>query len=222
MQSQYQCPNCGDQVAFGVKFCGNCGTQLNWPTQPQYQPPPQYQQQYQQSGQAAQYQQAEPSKKKTNMWLVGFLAFIGIVILIAAGIFAYHMLTRTPPAPPPPIPAAPSTPLAPPPIIASPPSSSDGVQILSPANGSMGMPVKSASFSWAPSGETTKYMFILAKDAAMTQIVKEADTSINTYLYEGTLDYSTNYFWRVRGLEPPSNWSAIFSFQTEAPPAEPE
>lgn len=33
MQQQYQCPNCGGQVAFSMRFCGNCGTQLNWPTQ---------------------------------------------------------------------------------------------------------------------------------------------------------------------------------------------
>jgi hypothetical protein len=47
MQQQYQCPNCGVLVAFGVRFCGNCGTQLNWPTQ-QVQPSLQFQQQIQQ------------------------------------------------------------------------------------------------------------------------------------------------------------------------------
>lgn len=48
MQQWYQCPSCGATVAFGTRFCGNCGTQLNWPTQ-QTQPPPAYQQQIQQS-----------------------------------------------------------------------------------------------------------------------------------------------------------------------------
>jgi hypothetical protein len=33
MQQWYQCPTCGGQVAFGTRFCGNCGVQLNWPTQ---------------------------------------------------------------------------------------------------------------------------------------------------------------------------------------------
>jgi len=28
MQQWYQCPKCGAQVAFGVRFCGNCGTQI--------------------------------------------------------------------------------------------------------------------------------------------------------------------------------------------------
>lgn len=46
MQQWYQCPRCSIQVAFGTRFCGNCGTQLNWPVQQQAQPPPVYQQQY--------------------------------------------------------------------------------------------------------------------------------------------------------------------------------
>ena len=54
----------------------------------------------------------------------------------------------------------------------------------------------------------------------MTQMVKEADVTTTAYEYDGTLDYSTNYFWRVMSLEPaPSDWSATFSFQTEAAPA---
>jgi len=44
MQQRYSCPNCGAQVALGVKFCPNCGTSLNWPTQQQTQPPPVYRQ----------------------------------------------------------------------------------------------------------------------------------------------------------------------------------
>ena len=40
MQQWYQCPNCSSQVTFGMRFCGNCGTQLNWPTQ-QHQTEPQ-------------------------------------------------------------------------------------------------------------------------------------------------------------------------------------
>jgi hypothetical protein len=101
-----------------------------------------------------------------------------------------------------------------------------GPQLLAPNNGCLGCPVKPASFSWSPFKETTKYKFQLAKDAAMTQIVKEADVTTTAYEYDGTLDYSSNYFWRIMALEPaPSDWSATFSFQTEAappPPAEPE
>jgi hypothetical protein len=71
-------------------------------------------------------------------------------------------------------------------------------------------------------GETTKYKFVLAKDAAMTQVVAEAEVPTTSYAYNGTLDYSTNYFWRVMALEPsPTDWSPVFSFQTEPAPAPP-
>jgi hypothetical protein len=80
--------------------------------------------------------------------------------------------------------------------------------------------VSPASFSWSPLKETTKYHFVLAKDAEMTQVVTEADVTTTAFEYDGTLDYSTNYFWRVKALEPaPSDYSATFSFMTEAAPA---
>jgi hypothetical protein len=95
-----------------------------------------------------------------------------------------------------------------------------GLQLLAPNNGCLGCPVKPASFSWSPFKETTKYKFVLASDAAMTQVVKEAETTTTAYEYDGTLEYGTNYFWRVMSEEPaPSDWSATFSFQTEQKPA---
>jgi hypothetical protein len=86
--------------------------------------------------------------------------------------------------------------------------------------------VKPASFSWSPFKETTKYKFVLAKDPSMVQVIKEIVVNTTAYEYDGTLDYDTNYFWRVMALEvAPSDWSATFSFQTEAatppPPAPP-
>ncbi|MGB8707330.1 MAG: hypothetical protein WCD72_05190, partial [Dehalococcoidia bacterium] len=97
-----------------------------------------------------------------------------------------------------------------------------GLQLLSPANGSMGIPVKSPAFSWAPLGENTKYKFQLAKDGNMTQIVKEAEVTNTAYAYDGTLDYSTPYFWKVSCVDPACDSSATFSFQTEPKPAAPE
>ena len=100
-----------------------------------------------------------------------------------------------------------------------------GPQLLAPNNGCLGCRVLPVSFSWSPFKETTKYKFVLAQDAAMTQVVREAEVPTPAYEYYGMLDYSTNYFWRVMALEPaPSDWSATFSFQTEAapPPAVPE
>ena len=45
MQTMFPCPRCGQLVAFGTRFCGNCGVSLNWPAQQQMKPPPVYQQQ---------------------------------------------------------------------------------------------------------------------------------------------------------------------------------
>ncbi len=97
-----------------------------------------------------------------------------------------------------------------------------GAQPIYPNNGSTGSPVKPVSFSWSPLNDATKYKFVLAKDAAMTQVIKEVEMTTTAYQYDGTLDNSANYFWRVMALEPaPSDWSATFSFQTEAPPPPP-
>ncbi len=108
-----------------------------------------------------------------------------------------------------------------------------GVQLLSPNHGCLGCKTKPASFSWSPWKEATKYQFDLAKDPEFKQMVVTGTTTTTGYAYQGTLDYSTNYFWRVKALEVnalpiPSDWSATFSFQTEpapappaAPPAEP-
>jgi hypothetical protein len=95
-----------------------------------------------------------------------------------------------------------------------------GPQLLAPNNGCLGCPVSPASFSWSPFKETSKYKFVLATDAAMTQVVTESEVTTTAFEYDGTLNYSTNYFWRVMALEPaPSDWSATFSFMTETAPA---
>jgi len=98
-----------------------------------------------------------------------------------------------------------------------------GLKLLAPDNGCISCAVSPVSFSWSPFKDTTKYKFVLAKDAAMTDVLAEAEVATTAYEYEGTLDYSTNYFWRVMSVEPaPSDWSATFSFQTEVAPAAPE
>ena len=99
-----------------------------------------------------------------------------------------------------------------------------GVQLLSPSNGCYGCKVKPASFSWSPWKSATKYQFDLSRDSEFKQLVVTATTTTTGYEYKGTLDYSTNYFWRVKALEVnglniPSDWSATFSFQTEPAPA---
>ncbi len=87
-------------------------------------------------------------------------------------------------------------------------------------NGQLGVdPAKPMTFSWSPFKETTKYRLVVARDAAMTQPIIDVEVAGTQYVYNGKLDYMTNYFWRVMALEPaPSDWSATFSFQTMAEP----
>jgi hypothetical protein len=97
-----------------------------------------------------------------------------------------------------------------------------GIQALAPANGASNIAIKNPGFSWAPMGDTTKYEFILAEDAAMTKVVKQATVSSTAFQYDGSLKYSTNYYWKVRPVEPaPGDWSPVFVFSTEAQPAPP-
>jgi len=91
-----------------------------------------------------------------------------------------------------------------------------GLQLLSPGNGCMGCTTKPASFSWSPFRDTQRYRFVLARDSAMTDIVVDTELPTSGYSYDGTLDYGTDYFWRVMAVEPvPSDWSATFCFRTE-------
>lgn len=57
------------------------------------------------------------------------------------------------------------------------------------------------AFSWSPMFQTTKYQFILARDAALTQVVHEAEVSTTAYEYKETLEKGT-YFWQVKAIKP--------------------
>ena len=91
MQQQYQCPNCGAQVAFGVRSCGACGMQLNW--QQQTPPPPVYQQPVNNQQQVPPYYQQHPSyplQQQYRMnWLQRHLNWTTFLITV----FIYLVLT---------------------------------------------------------------------------------------------------------------------------------
>jgi hypothetical protein len=83
-------------VDFGVRFCGNCGVQLNWPAQQQ----PQKQQAYGNG-------QAKAEHQKTSSGLIVYIALIVAVLLVGGWVFVSNAaLQKAPPSS--------STPIAPP------------------------------------------------------------------------------------------------------------
>jgi hypothetical protein len=53
----------------------------------------------------------------------------------------------------------------------------------------------------------------------MTDIIAVAEVGTTAFLYNGNLDYNTDYFWRVTALSPvPSDPGATFSFTTKSAP----
>jgi hypothetical protein len=90
MQQWYQCPTCGTLVAFGQRFCENCGAQLSYPAQ-QQPPPSQYQQQhpvppyYQQQPNYKQ-ETPKPQKKGGSPWVI--ISVLVALLVVAGGIFA--------------------------------------------------------------------------------------------------------------------------------------
>jgi hypothetical protein len=93
---------------------------------------------------------------------------------------------------------------------------------VSPSHNCPGCPINGLLFIWEPYKEFTGYKLVLAKDAAMTEVVKEAEIPFNAYEYDGILDYSSSYYWRVMAVKPGlSDWSGTFAFQTEAEPTPP-
>lgn len=98
-----------------------------------------------------------------------------------------------------------------------------GIELLSPKNSCTGCAIQPTAFSWTPYKEADKYEFVLARDPSFMQVVKKATTTSTAYEYKDALDYSSSYYWRVRGTEingksNVSDWSASFTFQTVAPP----
>ena len=79
---------------------------------------------------------------------------------------------------------------------------------------------QSPGFSWIGFPDTTKYEFILAKDADLTLIVVKEEVPTCAYHYNGKLDWETSYFWQVKAIEPVPSESAIgvFTIMSEPQP----
>ncbi len=97
---------------------------------------------------------------------------------------------------------------------------------LNPCDGCLGVPVGPVTFSWTPFfyystsfQQVNIYKLVLAHNSEMTKKITESVVAGNSYKYNGGLDYSTNYYWRLKPGE--GDWSNTFSFQTESAPPSP-
>jgi len=75
------------------------------------------------------------------------------------------------------------------------------ITLFNPTYGARGVP-RSPAFSWSPMFKTARYEFVLAKDAALQQVVVKTNVSQTSYMYDEELDFNTSYFWQVRAIEP--------------------
>ncbi len=97
-----------------------------------------------------------------------------------------------------------------------------GPQPLGPVIGAANVPIDGTAMTWAPYARSTKYEMKFCRDAALTDVLATAEVAGTSFQYDGTLDYSTTYFWAVRGIEPAiSDWSPTAHFTTAAEPVEP-
>jgi hypothetical protein len=95
--------------------------------------------------------------------------------------------------------------------------------IASPANGAT-ISNQAPAFSWAPVTGTTKYEFQLSNYPAFAvTLYSDMPASAGTQVpVTMKLEQGTQYFWRVRALEPvQSDWSAVANFMVATPAAPP-
>jgi hypothetical protein len=93
------------------------------------------------------------------------------------------------------------------------------IRAFTPADGSTQYPVKPISFSWSSYQGTTKYQFILAKDAQLHDVVVDDFASTAAYSVKDSLEYDTGYYWQVRAVEPVlSDAGSVFTFHTVLAP----
>lgn len=73
-------------------------------------------------------------------------------------------------------------------------------------------------FAWAPVAGATKYEFVLAEDAALTQLVLTAYPALTTVSLANYLNPETTYFWAVKVIEPTVGCQTISTFTTQIAP----
>ena len=88
-------------------------------------------------------------------------------------------------------------------------------------SGSSDVP-RSPSFSWKGFPGTTKYEFILAEDADLTQVIVREEVNTSAYLYAYQLGWGETYFWQVRAIAPVPSDPATATFTVISQPPAPQ
>jgi hypothetical protein len=88
-------------------------------------------------------------------------------------------------------------------------------EALAPAHGAVRSSPPSA-FSWTPLPDVEEYLFVLARDSALRDIVVREKVAATAYRYDGGLEMGHTYFWQVTPTEPPGEPSAVFMFTVDA------
>jgi hypothetical protein len=99
----------------------------------------------------------------------------------------------------------------------------DAIKLLSPDEGTLGVPIENVGFSWSSVRDADSYSFVLSPNAALTGAIVSQDMSSTAFNYSGPLDYSKSYYWQIKAWKDGTllTTSAIGVFSTMAEPAAP-
>ncbi|MCX8030016.1 MAG: glycoside hydrolase family 18 protein [Thermodesulfovibrionales bacterium] len=88
--------------------------------------------------------------------------------------------------------------------------------LLTPSNGSVGIPT-STMLNWQSSSGATSYVIQLSKNSSFTDIVAHSELTSTSFSISN-LTNNTVYYWRVqaKNANSSSNWSNVWSFTTES------
>ncbi len=204
MQRSYLCPHCGYQVVFGIRFCGNCGTFLAWPTQ---------------------------QSNRGHFTFISLIVVAGFVgVLIVGGIIAYDSSLPAPvsstvprsvsQSQPQPQPQPPSLPQALPlatPILLSPGLNTDPGQAID---------TLTPSLQWNAVSGADYYSLIISRfpySSGNTICTPPQLQGTSLTIPSGVLEYGQRYRWAIEAHTntSASSVSNALYFQTAQPPVSP-
>ena len=94
-----------------------------------------------------------------------------------------------------------------------------GPELQAPVPGTTDLDPFNVGFSWTPMSGVTEFNFILAKDAALTDVVV-TDTVTTAAYGPMDLEYNTDYFYAVNASAPTSSVQSVGAFSTVVSPEE--